>query len=201
LSSQFYEFIVVDGGSIDDTREIAEKLGCRVLTERPGRGGQLRAGAAAAKGDVVLLLHADTLLPPHAGDAILHCLRDRAVVAGGFWKVFQKPSLLMRGSKLRCGIRLVVGRRILGDQALFMRREALAMIGGVPAVELMEDFELCQRLRRVGRLALADATVVTSGRRFRKFGVVRTYFRMWWVTTLYRFGVPPRHLRKIYERE
>ncbi len=201
LSSQVCEIIVVDGGSVDGTAELATHLGCRVLIHPAGRGGQLRAGAAEAKGDVVLLLHADTFLPPHSCDALLNCLRDRAVVAGGFWKVFQKPALLMLGSKMRCGIRLVLGGRIAGDQAMFVRREILAAIGGVPDVALMEDFELSRRLRRVGRLALADATVVTSARRFRKLGVMRTYVRMWWVTTLYRFGVSPQQLKKIYERE
>jgi len=84
-------------------------------------------------------------------DAMLNCLRDRAVVAGGFWKIFQKPSFLMLGSKIRCGIRLVVGGRIAGDQGMFIRRETLSAIGGVPDVELMEDFELSRRLRQVGR--------------------------------------------------
>jgi rSAM/selenodomain-associated transferase 2 len=201
LSSHVCEIIVVDGGSVDSTAELARNLGCQVLTHPAGRGGQLRAGAAQAKGDVILLLHADTFLPSNSCDAMLNCLRDRAVVAGGFWKIFQKPSFLMLGSKIRCGIRLVFGGRIAGDQGMFIRREVLSAIGGVPDVELMEDFELSRRLRQVGRLALADATVVTSARRFRRLGVVRTYLRMWWVTTLYRFGVPPQQLRKIYERE
>jgi rSAM/selenodomain-associated transferase 2 len=200
-SPEIVEIIVVDGGSSDNTPRIAEQLGCRVLTTTPGRGGQLRAGANEAKGDVVLLLHADTFLPAHAGHALLNCLRDTAVVAGGFWKVFHEPAPLLLGSKLKCGIRLLLGRRIAGDQGLFVRREVLEAIGGVPDQPLMEEFELCRRLRRVGRLALADATVVTSARRFARLGVLRTYFRMWWVTTLYRFGVPPQQLQQIYERD
>jgi rSAM/selenodomain-associated transferase 2 len=194
------EVIVVDGGSSDRTPEIAEQLGCRVLASKPGRGGQMRAGANAASGDVILLLHADTWLPPHATRALLDCLRDRAVVAGGFWKEFRESPLLLLGSKWKCAVRLWIGRRVAGDQGMFIRREVLERIGGIPDMPLMEEFALCARLRREGRLALADAVVLTSARRFLKLGVIRTYLRMWWVATRYRLGTSPDELLKIYER-
>lgn len=195
------EIILVDGGSKDATREVAAQLGCRVFTSAPGRGGQMRLGAAQAVGDVVLLLHADTTLPPEAGRAALNCLRDATVVAGGFWKVFREPTFLLLGSRWKCALRLMLGRRMAGDQSIFIRREILEQIGGVPDMPLMEEFELCRKLRQTGRLALADATIVTSARRFQKLGVLRTYLRMWWVTELYRLGKSPQELRKIYERE
>lgn len=194
------EIIVVDGSSRDRTAEVARELGCRVLAGVGGRGGQLRLGAEQAEGDVLLFVHADSWLPPHAGRAILDCLRDSTVVAGGLWKRFNDSPVLLRGSRLKCGIRLLLGRRIAGDQALFVRRSALENVGGVPGIPLMEEFELCRRLRRKGRLALADATVVTSARRFQRLGVLRTYWRMWWVTTLYRLGRPPHELASIYDK-
>jgi GT2 family glycosyltransferase len=160
----------------------------------------MRAGADAAQGDVIIFVHADTWLPPNAAHSALNCLRDPVVVAGGFWKVFRQTPLLLLGSRWKCAVRLFVGRRIAGDQCLFVRREVLQRIGGVPEIPLMEEFELCRRLRKVGRLALADATVSTSARRFRKLGVLRTYWRMWWVTTLWRLGVSPAKLRAIYEK-
>ena len=200
-NAEVCEIIVVDGGSRDDTRLLAEKAGCVVLSAPAGRGGQLRLGASRGRGEIVLLLHADTWLPPEAGRAALESSRDPAVVGGGFWKEFRDPSWLMRGSRARCGLRLWLGGRILGDQAMFIRREALERIGGVPDVPLMEDFELCRRLRPLGRLVLADATVSTSARRFRNLGVLRTYWRMWTVGLRYRLGATPEELRRLYEKE
>jgi len=94
-----------------------------------------------------------------------------------------------------------MGGRIMGDQAMFVRREALEKAGGVPDMPLMEEFELCRRLRRIGRLALADATSKTSARRFAKLGVVRTYARMWWVMFRYYLGASAQKLRRIYEKD
>lgn len=194
------EIIVVDGNSQDGTVAIAEELACTVLKDGSGRGAQMRLGAERATGDVLLFVHADSWLPPEAGRAALDCLRDPTVVAGGFWKRFHNSPISLRGSRLKCGIRLLLGRRIAGDQAMFVRRSALEKVGGMPAIPLMEEFELCRRLRRIGRLALADATVVTSPRRFRKLGVLRTYWRMWRVTTLYRLGRSPHELAHFYDK-
>ncbi len=195
------EIIVADGGSSDATREIAVQTGARVVLSERGRGQQLRAGAAVATGDVILLLHADTWLPPETGRAIQNCLRDQTVVGGGCWKIFRDGSLLLRGSRFKCALRLFLARRVMADQAIFVRREILEAVGGIPDLPLMEEFELCRRLRCVGRIALADATVITSARRFTKLGVVRTYARMWRVTLQYYLGTPPAELRKIYEKE
>jgi hypothetical protein len=131
----------------------------------------------------------------------LTCLRDHTVVAGGFWKVFRASPVLLLGARFKCALRLVLGRRILGDQAIFIRREVLEDIGGVPDMELMEEFEMCRRLNRIGRLALAEATVTTSARRFERLGVIRTYLRMGWVTARYRLGAPPEELRRLYEKD
>ena len=198
--SQVREVIVVDGGSQDGTIQIAEQIGSRVFCAAAGRGGQFRRGAQEAVGDVVVFLHADTWLPPNAGDAALKCLENQAVVGGGFWKVFRDPTLLMRGSRIKCAIRFYLGRRFMGDQAMFARRTVLESIGGVPDVPLMEEFELCRKLRAVGRLALANTTVITSGRRFAKHGTIRTYALMWRVMISYWLGKSPAELKKMYEK-
>ena len=194
------EIIVVDGGSADRTVAIAGQLGCRCLAAPASRGGQLRIGAGKACGEVVILLHADTWLPEEAGRAIMDCLEDPVVVGGGFWKMFRERHLINAGSRWRSPLLFFLGGPILGDQAIFVRRAALEKIGGVPDMALMEEFELCRRLRRVGRLKLARATVSTSMRRFAKHGVVRTYLRMGWTMLNYFLGVPPEALLRQYER-
>jgi rSAM/selenodomain-associated transferase 2 len=200
-NESIHEIIVVDGGSSDGTAQLGEQLGCRVLASTSGRGGQMRAGASAASGDVVLLLHADTWLPLNGIHSLLNCLRDRSVVAGGFWKEFRESPLLLLGSKWKCAVRLWFGRRTAGDQGMFVRRNVLERIGGVPAMALMEEFALCSQLRRVGRLALADAVVLTSARRFLKHGIIRTYLLMWRLTMQHWLGATPERLRKLYEGE
>ena len=195
------DVIIADGGSRDDTVKLAAAAGCVVVNSAPGRGRQLRAGAESATGEVVLFLHADTWVPPDAGRALLACLARPDVVGGAFYKIFRDPpNWLVRGSRFKCWWRLVVARRVMADQGIFLRRETLSRIGGVPDVPLMEEFELCKRLRPLGRLALADATVVTSARKFSKLGVMRTYALMWRVTLGYYRGVPLEDLRKLYER-
>lgn len=195
------EIIVADGGSQDDTVNIARAQGCRVITSEPGRGKQLQAGAEIASGDALIFLHADTWLAAATCEAILRCLHDPTVAGGGCWKKFRDPHWLMRGSRWRCWTRLQLTRRVLGDQAIFVRRESLQAAGGFPVQPLMEEFELCRRLRRVGRIALASATVSTSARRFHQFGVLRTYWLMWRLTFLYHWGKSPEELRAMYERK
>ena len=194
------EILVSDGGSGDDTVAVARTAGARVLTGPAGRGGQLRRGAEAATGSVILLLHADTWLPPDAGDALATILSDPKVIGGAFSKVFRDPPWLTYGSRWRCRWRMRVFQFAYGDQAIFVRREALIRAGGVPDLPLMEEHYLCAALRRWGRLELAPATVSTSARRFRQRGPLRTYLLMGWVTARHWMGATPAELRRVYER-
>ena len=198
--SEVLEIVVADGGSRDGTQSLAAQFGCKVVSTPPGRGTQMRSGAQQATGDVVLLLHADTWLEANAGRSILDALNRSGAVGGGCWKVFREPHWLMRGSRLRCFIRFHFFRRFMGDQAMFVRRDVLEKIGGVPDVPIMEEFELCRLLRAQGKLVLAPTTVSTSARRFRKRGILRTYARMSRVTFQYCCGTPLDQLKRIYER-
>lgn len=194
------EIIVSDGGSTDGTQAIAASFGAQVVTGARGRGHQLRLGAEQAHGDVVLLLHADTWLSADAGRAIATALRDPQVVGGACYKAFREPHWLMRGSRFRCWWRMQALQFAYGDQALFVRRDTLVGVGGVPAVALMEEHELCRRLRRAGRLILAETRVTTSARRFRERGVLRTYWRMFVTNLGWHLGRSPDELRRLYER-
>jgi len=194
------EVLVVDGGSADSTVAIAHTFsGVRLLSAARGRARQMNAGAAAAVGDVFLFLHADVSLPRDAAAWIVRTLADPRVVAGAFrtWTVPDgAPSRL--GPLLRLAdIRSRVARFPYGDQAIFVRRDAFARVGGFPDQPLMEDLELSRRLRRLGRIATVPAVVRVSGRRFvarpiRFTLIARTF------PTLYRLGVPPRLLARFW---
>ena len=191
------EIIVVDAGSTDDTQAIAREHNCTVIESEPSRGKQLRLGAQRASGDVVLFLHADTWLPENAGAVIAETLARPLVVAGGFYKRFRDSGALP-GSRLRCWLLWALTNRLFGDQAIFVKREVLELCGGVADVPLMEEFELCKTIASHGRIALASATVLTSARKFREEGMLRTYWRMARCTFRYWLGTSSKRLVEIY---
>ncbi len=194
------EIIVSDAGSSDVTVDLATAAGARIVHGARGRGGQLRRGAAMATGDVVWMVHADTWVEPGAGRAIGTALTENDVVGGACLKEFRDPPWLTRGSAGRCRFRMRWFQFGYGDQALFVRRPILEEIGGVPDVPLMEEFELCARLRVFGRLALAETRVTTSARRLRSRGVLRSYLKMGAIHAGYRLGLRHVLLASIYER-
>ena len=194
------EVIVVDGGSHDGTTEIARaQPGVQVVVAPRGRGRQLNAGARAARGDVLLFLHADTELPEDVRAWVERTLADPSVVAGAFRvRTVADVGRNWLGPLLRIAdIRSHVTRLPYGDQALFVRREAFERVGGFPDEPLMEDVELVRRLRRIGRVVTVPAYVRASGRRFLRHPIAGT-LAMWTFPTLYRVGVPPRILARLY---
>jgi len=193
------EWILADGGSTDDTLKRAQKNSFKIVHSDPGRGIQLHEGALVASGDLILFLHADTELAPDSLDAMKRAMNDRHAVAGGFWKRFDQTHWAMTGSRFRCLPRILLGRYVFADQGLFVRRSVLESIGGVPRVRLMEEFELCRKLRQKGRIVLADSTVTTSSRRFLQKGVFQTYWLMARTMVRYRLGVSPDELVKEYQ--
>jgi rSAM/selenodomain-associated transferase 2 len=190
------EVIVVDGGSSDATRELAAAAGARVLACERGRARQLRAGVGASSGDVVLLLHADTLLPRGWHAAVCAALRDERVVGGAFRFRFDERSLVFRFIEFGARLRSDLWRLPYGDQALFVRRRTLEAIGGVPEVPVMEDLDLVQRMKRRGRLALLSAPAVTSTRRYRAGGPLRTMMRHWLAAAAWTLGVDRRRIQQ-----
>ncbi len=193
----FEEFIVVDGGSRDRTVEIARAAGARVETAPRGRASQMNHGARLVSGDVLLFLHADVSLPEGAAAHIERALADRAVVAGAFrtWHVAddgrRAPWLHLADLRSR------LSGLPYGDQALFVRREAFERVGGFPDQPLMEDLELSRRLRRLGRIAIVPASVRVSGRRFLAHPI-RDTLLVNAFPLLYRLGVPPASLARLY---
>jgi len=192
-----HEIIVVDAGSTDTTQAIARENDCTLFECKPSRGQQLRLGAKQATGEVILLLHADTWLPENAASAIAETLAKPRVIAGAFYKCFRDRGALP-GSRLRCWLLWACTNRLFGDQAIFVKRTALEQAGGVPEVPLMEEFELCKALAPHGRIALASATILTSARKFREEGTLKTYWRMARCLTRHALGASPQRSTEIY---
>jgi rSAM/selenodomain-associated transferase 2 len=191
------EILVVDGHSEDGTLDHASAADVRLTADR-GRAAQQNAGAAASRGDVLLFLHADCWLEPGGLDAVERALAERSVVAGCFRQSIDAPGfayrLLERGNALRvrlCG-------RAYGDQGIFIRREVFEDVGGFPDLNLMEDLFLMRRLSRQGRIALADAKLHVSPRRWQAVGVVRQTLRNWAMLSLVRCGISPNRLARYY---
>ena len=198
LSRAIGEVIVVDGGSTDQTRELAEGLGCRVLKATGGRGGQLKAGAEAARGDVLLFLHADTWLPEGGLGAVSAALDDARVVGGHFDVRFDSPRPVLRMIAFFMNLRSRASGISTGDQAIFVRREVFETMGGYPDMPLMEDIELSRRLKRRGRLAALPSRITTSARKWEREGALRTMALMWALRFLYTVGVSPARLHRWY---
>ncbi len=169
-----------------------------LLTSPPGRARQMNRGAAEAKSDVLLFLHADTLLPREAKDAIRDALRDPACVGGRFDVRFDRESLLGRVISAMMNLRSRLTGIATGDQAIFVRKTVFDRLGGYADIPLMEDIDFTARLRRMGRIAALSATVVTSYRRWDACGPLRTILLMWTLRSLYWLGVSPHRLQDFY---
>jgi rSAM/selenodomain-associated transferase 2 len=196
LRAAGHELIVVDGGSVDATALLASVDADQVINSARGRARQMNAGAAAASGEVLLFLHADTRLPAQADSLILHALQQR--LWGRFDVQIEGRPALLRVVAGMMNRRSRLTGIATGDQAMFMTRAAFDAAGGYPEQPLMEDIELSKRLKRLGPPACLRQRVVTSGRRWERFGVWRTILLMWRLRFDYWRGVPVERLAARY---
>jgi rSAM/selenodomain-associated transferase 2/rSAM/selenodomain-associated transferase 1 len=192
------ELIVVDGGSSDETPWRAAKAGATVLTSSPGRGRQMNAGASRAIGNVLLFLHADTLLPLNYSSLLPACLLRPQVVAGAFrFEVaerFPGRSFLQWSANLRSRWLQMP----YGDQALFLRRSLFEELGGFNDWPILEDYEFVRRLRSRGQVKTLAHSALTSGRRWQRLGFLRASWTNKRVMLGYRLGVPVEKLASLY---
>jgi len=192
------DVIVVDGGSTDATPTLAAPLADRVIAAPRGRARQMNAGAAQARGEVLLFLHADTTLPDDADWHILDSLRQGKRVWGHFDVRINGRARTLRMVAALMNLRSRLSGIATGDQALFMTRAAFESVGGFPDQPLMEDIELSRRLLTLSRPACLPGPAITSGRRWETRGVWRTIFLMWRLRWLYARGVAPARLAERY---
>jgi rSAM/selenodomain-associated transferase 2 len=192
-----WDWIVADGGSSDGTAALATRLGAQVVESPRGRGVQLGAGAAAASGDALLFLHADTALPPGALRAIRSALADPTIVGGNFGLRFDGDTAVDRLFTAYYRARQELSGVFFGDSAMFARSSTFREVRGFPPDPILEDLGLLRRLRQRGRLVRVAAEVRTSARRYRG-RPLRTVARWAAIVTLFRLGVSPRRLAWLY---
>lgn len=193
------EIIVADGGSEDNTAELARECGVTVIQCNRGRGQQMNAGAAMASGNVLMFLHSDTRLPVDFSTQIRNVLRD-GNAAGAFRLSIDHKSWLLRIVEYATNARSRWLQMPYGDQAIFVSAAVFFSLEGFRNIPLMEDFEFCLRLRRIGGISLAQSCVVTSARRWQRFGVVRTTLMNWACVIAFCAGVSPERLARWYRR-
>lgn len=192
------EIIVSDGGSTDRTVEIARKSGARVVIGARGRAAQQNRGAAVTRGEVLLFLHADTRLPSAFVNHIFDTLMDRRTVLGAFRFATDVNTSVMRWIAFWTNLRSNWLQLPYGDQGLFIRKSDFNEIRGFPVVPIAEDLYLARQMNRKGRIAIAQATAVTSGRRWQQLGALRTTLINTVIAAGCLAGIPPSRLASLY---
>jgi rSAM/selenodomain-associated transferase 2 len=192
------EVIVTDGGSSDDTCAQAKAWGAGIVHAPPGRARQMNRGAAEARGDFLLFLHADTILPPDFAAQIRNSLARPGVSAGAFRLKIEPELKGLHLIERLANFRSRVWQLPYGDQGLFLSAKLFRETGGFPEMPFMEDVAFIRKLRRSGKIALTPAAVVTSARRWEKVGVWRNTLYNQLFLTAYGLGVKPETLARWY---
>ncbi|WP_339514164.1 TIGR04283 family arsenosugar biosynthesis glycosyltransferase [Pseudomonas sp. RL_15y_Pfl2_60] len=193
------EIILVDGASDDSTREVAEPLVDQLLSSKPGRALQMNTGAAAAHGDYLWFVHADTRVDPGSIQSLLDTLLEQPIW-GRFDVRLSGPGLLLRLIGAMINLRSRVSAIATGDQGIFVARQTFESLKGYANIALMEDVELCGRLKVLARPRCLRPALLTSSRRWEHNGILRTVVLMWRLRLAYYLGVSPESLARDYQR-
>ncbi|MGI8437153.1 MAG: TIGR04283 family arsenosugar biosynthesis glycosyltransferase [Chthoniobacterales bacterium] len=196
------EVLVVDATSTDETVALAQKSGARVITSStPQRAAQMNLGAKNARGEILLFLHADTILPANAFQKIEAALGDTRVVGGAFARRYQSRSWLLRATCFLASLRARFSGWFLGDQGIFVRAEMFRQLHGFQNFPLFEDLDFSRRLRATGRVVTLWPPVLSSARRFAARGPARTTWSDFLLTLRYLRGTSPNELASARSRQ
>jgi len=192
------EIIVVDGGSNDNTLEIASKYAHQVFVTEQGRATQMNYGAAFAKGEVLFFLHADSMLTTNAFQKLKEIVKESVYVGGAFRLQIDSNKLLLSIISQVVNLRSRFFHLVYGDQGIFVRKKKFLEIGKFLITPLMEDVEFYGRLRASGKTVILNEKILTSARRWEKEGILYATFRNWLLLIMYYMGIPAKQLEKLY---
>lgn len=192
------EIIIVDGGSADNTVEVAEKYSI-VIKSPKGRGIQMNYGGDAARGDILWFVHSDSIVSKDSLDTIERAIGE-GYIGGGFQLYFYDlNTLFMKYIAKTSNMRARYLKLIFGDQGLFVKKDIFETMKGYKNIELMEDWDFSKRLHKMGKVKILDSKIGTSARRFKYGGQLRTFLFMKKIQLLYILGISPSKLNQMYK--
>ncbi|MBI9112288.1 TIGR04283 family arsenosugar biosynthesis glycosyltransferase [Maridesulfovibrio ferrireducens] len=193
------EIIVVDGSINGSTNICIEDKNIIKICGQAGRAAQMNAGAKMATGEILLFLHADTILPPNSAPLIREALDAPGAAAGAFSLNFDNNSATMRLISYVGNIRTRIERVPYGDQAPFIKKKTFLELGSYPLIPIMEDVEFFRNIKRKKlEIVILKESVTTSARRYKQMGMIRGFLRNWLLRILHLCGVSPFTLKKLY---
>ena len=194
------ELLVVDGGSSDNTVDIAKSLGVKVLETSPGKAQQMNEGAEAARGDILLFLHSDTHLASGFAEHVREILNQPGVAAGAFQLSIDGKDFGLRIIEWLVNFRSRVMQMPYGDQGIFVTANMFFSVGAFPPQPIMEDFELMRRLKKRGKVKILPLHANTSARRWERLGILKTTVMNQAIILGYFLGISPEKLADWYRK-
>lgn len=192
------QILVADGGSEDNTVDLAKSMGADVVISAPGRGVQLNSGAAKAVGDCLFFVHSDVRLPENAISSITQCLSSKTCCGGAFSidTDSRRPSFRFIYHVINLRSRYL--RLPLGDQGIFVTKAAFEALDGYRHIPIMEDLDFIKRLNKIGRITILPQKIIASARRYDRDGPFYGTLRNWGMMLLFLGGADPARLQRYY---